>query len=291
MKTNKQDNQAAGKRFVPPPIPLVRPEYAAPKKNESLTMKLRSNPTDDNSQTYELVVKFFKTGTAEEWLMFLRDLNKILVGQNITAAPAKYAMARLLLSGEALTVFNTHATEHGNETNNHFNLTLQNLTTHIFPQRCLAFQKRYMRRYMRKPREMTTRAFAARVAELNTYLEEFPPFEANQELDDPEIMDILENGVPGTWSKNMVLQGFDPVESTITEFVAFCERHEYTEGTLDNSKPNHTEAKPKTTSKNGHNDAKSRAKPSAEAHNKNKKRSASTDKWCDLHQTSGHNTS
>jgi hypothetical protein len=199
-------------------------------------------------------------------------------------------MARLLLSGEALMVFNTAATEHGNETNNNFTLSLQTLTTHIFPQRSLAFQKRYMRRFMRKPREMTTRAFAARVAELNAYLEEFPPFEDNQELDDTEIMDILENGVPNTWSKNMVLQGFDPLENTASDFVAFCERHEFTEGTLDNSKDSNKEAKPKTNSKNSSNDAKSRAKPFAEANKSNKKRSTSTDKWCNLHQTSGHNT-
>jgi hypothetical protein len=83
-------------------------------------MKLRSNLPDDNSQTYELVVQFFKTGTAEEWLLFHRDLKKILVGQNIIAAPAKYAMARLLLSEEALMVCNTGATEHGNVTNNNF---------------------------------------------------------------------------------------------------------------------------------------------------------------------------
>jgi hypothetical protein len=154
-----------------------------------------------------LVVKFFKTGTAEECLMFHCDLKKNLVGQNIIAAPAKYAMTRLLLSGEVIMEFNTSATEHGNETNNYFTLTLQTLTTHIFPQCSLAFQKRYMRRYMRMPREMTTRSFAAQVAELNAYLEQFPPFEDNQELDNTKIMDILENGVPNTWSKkwfNMV---------------------------------------------------------------------------------------
>jgi hypothetical protein len=193
-------------------------------------------------------------------------------------------MARLLLQGEALMVFNNSATEHGNEINNNFNLTLQSLTAHIFPHRSLAYHKRYMRRYMRKPREMTTRAFAARVAKLN---EECPPFEDNKELDDTEIMDIMDNGVPNTWSKNMVLQGFDHMEITVTDFVAFCERHEFTEGTLDNSKEPQKEAKPKDSS----HDAKSRAKPSAEAFKSNNKWSASTEKLCDLHQTSGHSTS
>jgi hypothetical protein len=196
-------------------------------------------------------------------------LNKICVGQNITTAPAKYSMARLLLSGESLIGFNTSATKHGNETNNDLKLKLQYLTTHIFPQRSLAFQTHYMRCYMRKLCEVTTQAFATRVAKLNTNLEEFPPFEDNQEMDDPEIMDILENGVPNTWSKNTGLQGFDLVESMVTEFVAFCEKHKFIKGTLDNSKVHHNEAKPKTNLNNSPNDAKSSAKPSAEAHKSN----------------------
>jgi hypothetical protein len=98
MKTGKQENPGvSGKRYFPPPIALSRPDTLPPNKNESLTMNLHSNPMDDNSQTYELVVKFLKTGTAEEWLMFHRDFNKIFVGQNIIVAHAKYAMARLLL--------------------------------------------------------------------------------------------------------------------------------------------------------------------------------------------------
>jgi hypothetical protein len=48
-------------------------------------------------------------------------------------------------------------------------------------------------------------------------------------------LDLLEFAVPNAWQKNMVLQGFDPVIHTPSEFVAFCERHEFTEGNLNNS--------------------------------------------------------
>jgi hypothetical protein len=105
--------------------------------------------------------------------MFQRDLKKIIIGQNITSAPSKYAMARLVLSGEALMVFDTSATEHGNETNVNFFLLLQSLNTLIFPLLDLAFHKRYMCPHMRKPLEMTTRAFAARVAKLKVISAQF----------------------------------------------------------------------------------------------------------------------
>jgi hypothetical protein len=135
-------------------------------------MKLRSNPIDDHSKTYELTVKYFKSGTAKESFMFQRDLKKNVIGQNIIA-PSQFSMGRLLLVGDALTVFKTGATEHGNKTNAKFILTLQSLTTHIVTLRALAFQKQKMRRHMREPREMTTQAFGAQVAKCNAYLLDF----------------------------------------------------------------------------------------------------------------------
>jgi hypothetical protein len=129
------------------------------------------------------------------------------------------------------------------------------------------------------------REFAARVSELNEYLAYFPPFDNNQSLTNEEVLDILEFAIPNTWQKSMVLQGFDPLIHTVSEFVSFCERHEFTEGTLDNSKEKG--AKPKANSKSGSNDAKWHAKSSVEAVKKRK----STEKFCDLHQKFGHSTS
>ena len=56
---------AAGKtkHFIPPAIPLDRPTKKTYKKSEVLSLKLRSNPTDEDSQTYELTVPFFRSGT------------------------------------------------------------------------------------------------------------------------------------------------------------------------------------------------------------------------------------
>lgn len=195
-------------------------------------------------------------------------------------------MIRRLLIGDTLAVFNKEAQDIGAETVANFEVVLQKVTAHVFPQRALSYQKRYMRRYMRKPRNLTTREFSVRVSELNSYLKSFPPFGNGQELSEEEILDLMEFAVPNAWQKNMVLQGFDPVIHTPSEFVAFCERHEFTEGTLHNSNTNG--AKPKVSSKNGSTDGKSRAKPSAEASSNKRK---SKEKWCDLHQTHGHDTS
>jgi hypothetical protein len=51
-------------------------------------MKLRSDPAIADSQTYDLTLKYFCSGTPGEWLNFYRDLQKILVGQIIVTGPA-----------------------------------------------------------------------------------------------------------------------------------------------------------------------------------------------------------
>ena len=66
-------------------------------------------------------------------------------------------------------------------------------------------QKRSMRRYMRKPRDMKMRVYRNRVVELNNYLERFPAvFNATQKIDEDEIVDILEFGTPNKWQSEIV---------------------------------------------------------------------------------------
>ena len=83
-------------------------------------------------------------------------------------------------------------------------------------------QKRYMRHYMRKPRDMKMRVYRNRVVELNNYLERFPTvFNATQKIDDDEIVDILEFATPNKWQSEMVRLGFDLVVATSQELVDF----------------------------------------------------------------------
>ncbi len=64
MKVSQPSANTGRKPFVPPPIPLERPTVKELKKQEYLTMKLRSDPADANSQTYDLTIQFFRTGTS-----------------------------------------------------------------------------------------------------------------------------------------------------------------------------------------------------------------------------------
>jgi hypothetical protein len=99
MYLNIQD---IGRRFIPPPITLERPVVKDINKNGCLSLKLWSYPTNVNIQMYELTVKLFNSGTPEEWMVFLMELKRVIVGQNIKTGPGKYLMIQPLIFGDAL---------------------------------------------------------------------------------------------------------------------------------------------------------------------------------------------
>ena len=82
---------------------------------------------------------------------------------------------------------------------------------------------------MRKPRDWSVKQYVARVQEINSYLNLFPPFEEDQEMAEDELLNILEYSVPNSWQKEFVRTGYDPLDSDIKAFIDRCERIEFTE--------------------------------------------------------------
>jgi hypothetical protein len=76
-----------------------------------MSRKLRSDPANVDSQSYEFTIKFSNIETPEEWLVLMKDLKQVLVGQSITTGPTKCCIL--------LGVFNTAAAELVNEPNAH----------------------------------------------------------------------------------------------------------------------------------------------------------------------------
>ena len=217
------------KRVVEPVIPLVRSETKDLKKGEYVVIKCRIRPNDNDSPTYDLPIPYFGTGSAEEFLSWKDNLKKAIKGQDVNDGPGKFAMARRLLRGDALTAFNNAALKHASETGASYNATIKSLTAHVFPLKALQQQKRYMRRFMRKPRELKVQEFVCRVGELNEFLLEFPtatPGAIPTKLPEDEIMDILEFSVPASWQRQMEIMDFNPINETPQAFINFCQRLE-----------------------------------------------------------------
>jgi hypothetical protein len=84
---------------------------------------------------------FFNNGTPEEWLMFQKDLAKVLIGQDITTGPPFYGRVRHLLKGVALRKFDESALAHGIETMLHYEDVMSDLAYCVFPMRAIQVQK------------------------------------------------------------------------------------------------------------------------------------------------------
>jgi hypothetical protein len=248
--TYRPSGAAMGTRSVQalPPIPYERCERSKSKDNENVSVfKLRTNPSNDDSPTYDLKALTFKAGSVEEFILWKRDLIKICIGQNVSDAAGKYAMTRRLLEGDALAAFNKAAIATGNETNANYATTMRALATHVFPKNALALQRQWFHRYMRKPSKHTMREYVARVIEINEMLTEFPPgFNAVQVIQDDEMKDLLEFSVPWQWRIEMTKQAFRPIEHDLADIVEFCERQELAESVMSAMKktPNNNEEQP-----------------------------------------------
>ena len=74
-------------------------------KEDRLSFKLRSNPEQKDSITYEVKTYVFDERLLEEWIVHMRIFKKIVRGQNISGAEWQFVMLKCLLKGKALTDF------------------------------------------------------------------------------------------------------------------------------------------------------------------------------------------
>ena len=246
-------------RRVPmePPIPLDRPVKRELEKGDYLVYKLRNDPADPASGGYDLTIPYFRDGTPEQFLRFRKNLLKVFAGQNVTDGPGMFTIGRRLMDGDALSEFENFVTaEQLTQTVNNFNRAMEAVAKHVFPAQAAKLQKRYLRRFVRKPLTMSVRKFVTRIQEINNYLPSFPPQvpgEPIQKLDDDEVIDLMEFGVPRAWQKKMEEHDFDSTNTTIGEFLAFCERMERIEVSDDKSRHKDQPAR------NGNDDRKRKA--------------------------------
>ena len=285
--SSKDAKNAVSALVSAPPIPFERPPTKKLSKTSYLTFKLRASPTDANSLEYDFSMSYFRSGTAEELLLWVRDIEKVFVGTNTTTGPGRYALARRVLQGDALSAFDRAAATHGNETTENLKKCFASLKKHVFPLNAYQRQRHYMNRMLKKPKESTIREFMTRLMELNEYLARFPaPGEtvAAKKFEDHELTDIAANAIPNSWRKTMAMHDFDPLIHPPTEFTQFCERIQFAEGISP-----HSERAAHTESSTGSTGGKSCAENTKEKA-KHKKRTATSGKWCEYHQTDSHNT-
>jgi hypothetical protein len=256
-----------GKKKELPPLPLEPNEDVEANEMKLAKFKLRTDPSKTDSTVYSFtLVKLDGSETLRMGLDFYVKSQKVMVGLDITDIDKQLTMYRELMTGQALQQFNKGVDEYSKvmwakerederkrqvaanasaaDTTAAVNAVpkpaptqatiaagLGSLIRHMAPHKALAKQKRWLRRFCRKPADMPIRVFTNHVTRINDdELPILPPFGgSSQKLSGDEVIDIVLNGIPRSWMREMDKQGFDPVEHTLTDVIHFCERMEATE--------------------------------------------------------------
>jgi len=104
--------------------------------------------------------------------------------------------------------------------------SLNEVVKNLLPNKTLQRVKRYLRREVRKPLDMSVKQCIMHICRINT--EEIarclPAYNSTQCLTPNEIINILLFGTPKSWQRKMDRQGFDPLAKTVAEVVEFMER-------------------------------------------------------------------
>ena len=277
MKVDYNAQQDAQKKEEIPLLSLV-PVKRSLKKSDVVIFKLRSDPTNADSPTYEVSMPYLHgTEDLRSVLEFKLNLTKIFIGMNAgTDAAAQNQLVKRILKDTALTSYDAgvqKAIDGRHETLKavqraagvragdddaqmiirlaavprptdinvgDITYAVDDLVSYMTPFKALQRIKRYLRRSCRKPNDMTTRQFYNHFTRINTEeLPALPPaFNVTQSLGSDESVDIMMFAVPKKWHGEMERQGFDPFASTPEEIVAFCERLEAAES-VEGSRSSH----------------------------------------------------
>lgn len=142
-----------------PPIPFERPITETKGKHLAQTFKCRLTPADAGLTAYKVTVPYFSHGMPEIWIQSQKSLKRVFAGQGDTTGTNKYTKLRQLLQGEAAAALETHVLSVLNhtETNATYVLTLNAVLEYVFPRNATKMQKRFLRLYLWKLEEVSTR--------------------------------------------------------------------------------------------------------------------------------------
>jgi hypothetical protein len=251
-----------------PVLPLEESEATETDKTKLVRFKLRTELGNAAGPTYDFhMAKINGSESVRKAIRFLSDCQKVFIGLDVTNVDTAARIYRELLEGEALNRFNgavdtelerltvaarqqaAQRVRAAGGTDDEIQAAydgvavlpatmdilkdgIRAVITYMAPSKALTRQKRWMRRFCRKPAGMSIRTFANHITRINNEeLPMLPPFgpRRDQTLSQDELIDVVLNGIPRSWMKEMDKQGFDPVEKDLQEVIDFCERMENAE--------------------------------------------------------------
>ena len=211
-------NKSKSQELVNPIIPLECPEKKNIEPSKYVEYTCYNTLGDSTSGKYVIKMPRFDSGTLEEWIIFMDLVQKALVGQNVTNDPPMYKYMEWVLKGDAKAEFTQQANLERSLTVGNYSTVMATMTVHIFPVLAYQDQKRYIYRYLRKPKTVKIHTFTTKLIQYNNYLPYFPPDRVGQmvtALPDDEVREILYHAMPYSWRKKMTEKGYIYLDRSI----------------------------------------------------------------------------
>ena len=217
-------------------LPLVeeKPDDEHATERISFQLKMRAG-TAASSATYNISVCRFNEGSVHQWIVFRQNLEEIWTQNAVTSPSDRLASVRGILRGESLNTFNTSIEESRNSIDEDGVATavvlsvegvfagIQSVAETVFPYKALVNQKLWMRKVLKKPKELSFRKTVSAVGRLNNSLPLFPKGSVADKFSAAEILEILEWSIPGGWRQKFDSQGYTPSEHGKARLLTECE--------------------------------------------------------------------
>eukprot|EP00957_Ditylum_brightwellii_P144730 11024953-Ditylum_brightwellii.AAC.1 len=195
MKIDAKSLEFANQNIGNKPLPIL---FYMPDNYQ--TYKLRTNPKNKQSAVYNLMVKYYKVGTPEEWLQLMEAITQVIKGRDIQDRDVAYSLVKSLLKGDALQVFQSKEESQKIKDGLSFTKCLAAVIKHAFPKKAYKMQKKYIQN-IRKLLRLGSCKWILQMIKLNDYLVHFlvPDGVTATKISCKEFIGVLEDGILYQW--------------------------------------------------------------------------------------------
>ena len=224
--------------YLKPCIPLVDTEPIDVDKTSLVEFTLKVKPKGQKDQTYKKWVARFSEGSVSDWIKTMKDLEELWYKNSVDNPGDRVATVQTILRDDALEQFNAglEIIEEEYEGEGNYELihadvkkAINNVSLSVFPHRALETQKRWMRRHMKKPHNMSYRTMQSKVTNMNSALLKFPNATQDDKFTAKELLEILEFSLPKKWRAKFDLDGYVPTKYSKERLLQECEAIERNE--------------------------------------------------------------
>lgn len=136
------------------------------------------------------------------------------------------------------------------------------------------------------------RQFVMSLSDANEDLRLCPGGTENSPLPEDELCELVEWASPNVWQCQVLIQGFDTTENSLTDLVESLERLETAEDIFEDNHKRKGQKANASQKRSADSETQWSAKSkNGRQSNSNQKRTRNQDRWCPLHETNSHDGS